>query len=551
VAITRTLRRRNEEFEDERVIRLTQYPVESPQWWVNRLYNRLSGRLPYIDKYSAYYEGHFPLPWLAPQAAQEFRRVLKMGRANYTGLVVDAQVERMIIEGFRIDTGDKDSKPTPSSSTGVTKSQNYRSSSNIGAADQTTWRIWQANNMDTLFDQGTLEAGITGASYLLVAPNDKDEKVPRIWVEHASQCILEYKPGTNRSEVAAALKVWDDDWTQEVHAILYLPEWIYKFKTKRNASGMINPNRWSERRVAGESWPAENPIGEVGVFELPNNPRLLSGGRSELLDLCDIQDRINKTIVDRLMTQDYGAFPQKWATGWPETSEDGTPTAKINVGRDRMITTDAVETKFGQFAAAAVEGYMLGKKEDVHDMAARSRTPAQYLLGEFSNVNGETLKASESGLVAKVRQRMRGMDDPTESAVRLARKLAGDSIPDDVTMEIVWRNPEFRTEGELVDALTKMATLSVPNEVLWERWGASPVEIQRWKSINEEEAQKAAQNDATALLADSYRKAAAGTGSSARPEDGQQQPGRSGTGTPAGPGQQRGSTGGANNAARR
>jgi hypothetical protein len=557
VAITRTLRRRLEDQDVERMIRLTQHPVESPQWWVTRLYDRLTYRLDFIEKYDDYYAGRFPLPWLAPQAAQEFRRVLKMGRANYTGLVVDAQVERMIIEGFRIDTGeksygsDKDPKPDdrPSNNAnptnGVTRSSNYKASKNIGAADQTTWRIWQANNMDTLFDQGVLEAGIAGASYMLVAPNDKDEKAPKIWIEHASQCILEYKPGTNRSEVAAALKVWDDDWTQEVHAVLYLPDFIYKFKTKRNASGMINPNRWAQRRVAGESWPAENPIGEVPVFELPNNPRLLTGGRSELYDLCDIQDRINKTIVDRLMTQDYGAFPQKWATGWPEENEDGTPTAKINVGRDRMITTDAPETKFGQFAAAAVEGYMLGKKEDVHDMAARSRTPAQYLLGEFSNVNGETLKASESGLVAKVRQRMRGMDDPVESAIRLARKLAGDSISDDVTMEIIWQNPEFRTEGELVDALTKMATLSVPNEVLWERWGASPVEVQRWKSINEQEAERAAANDATALLADGYRKAAAGTGSSV---PGGQPP--QGTGSPAGQGAVRGSTGGANNAPR-
>jgi hypothetical protein len=536
VARTRQLR------DDQEVLirSVSNYPVTSPQWWVNRLYNRLASRLPRINRFDDYYCGEFPLPWLAPDAAQDFRRILKMARANYTGLVVDAQVERMIIEGFRIDTGEDKKSDSPSSRpspTGVTKSNGFKASKGgIGAADDVTWRIWQTNNMDSLYDQGVLEAGISGVSYLLVAPNDKDQKNPKIWVEHASQCILEYVPGSNRSEVAAALKVWDDDWTQEVHAILYMPDFIYKFKTGRDATGLINPNRWAERHVAGESWPAPNDIGQVPVFELPNNPRLLVGGRSELSDLCDIQDRINKTIVDRLMTQDYGAFPQKWATGWPETDPNGNPTQKINIGRDRMITTDVPETKFGQFAAAAVEGYLAGKKEDVHDMAARSRTPAQYLLGEFSNVNGETLKASESGLVAKVRQRMRGMDDPTESAMRLARKLAGETVPDDVMMEIIWQNPEFRTEGELVDALTKMATLSVPNEVLWEKWGASPQEISRWKAINEEEAAKAAANDAASLLADSYRKAASGKGSSATGQG-------SGGANPA-----RGSSGGAANA---
>jgi hypothetical protein len=48
-------------------------------------------------------------------------------------------------------------------------------------------------------------------------------------------------------------------------------------------------------------------------------------------------------------------------------------------------------------------------------------------------------------------------------------------------IETKWRNPEFRTEGELVDSLDQDATLGVPNEALWERWGASEIEIARWK----------------------------------------------------------------------
>jgi hypothetical protein len=55
-------------------------------------------------------------------------------------------------------------------------------------------------------------------------------------------------------------------------------------------------------------------------------------------------------------------------------------------------------------------------------------------------------------------------------------------------IETKWRNPEFRTEGELVDSLTKMATLGVPNEALWERWGASEIEIARWKKQLDEQA---------------------------------------------------------------
>jgi hypothetical protein len=482
-------------------------------WWVTRLYYDLNQRIQIINKYDDYYTGEFPLPWLAPEAQEEFRRILRMSRANYTGLVVDAQVEREVVEGFRIDTGEDGTSKKITPTRGVSKSSGFTSSKAIGEADKDTWRIWQANNMDTLFDQGILEAAINGMSYLLIQPNPKDESTPKMWVEHASQCIVEFVPGSNRSEVAAGLKVWDDDWTQEIHATLYLlvdgELKLYKFKAKRpTTQSMVSPNRWEQRIVTGEDWPASGELDYVPIWELPNNPRMLTGGRSELSDVCDIQDRIIKTIADRLMTQDYGAFPQKWASGWPDVDSNNQPTKKINIGRDRILTTDVAETRFGQFSAAALDGYLKGKKEDVHDMAARTRTPAQYLLGEFSNVNGETLKASESGLVAKVRQRMRSLDDPLEGALRRVREMAGKSVPADVTMEIIWRNPEFRTEGELVDALVKMSTLGVPKEALWERWGASPQEIERWQEMNEKAMADAARMDATALLADSFRKGA-------------------------------------------
>jgi hypothetical protein len=172
------------------------------------------------------------------------------------------------------------------------------------------------------------------------------------------------------------------------------------------------------------------------------------GGVSELSDVLDIQDRINKTLADRMVTQDFGAFPQKWATGFPDDGD-----APVDIGRDRLLTTDVAETRFGQFAAASLEPYSDAKREDVKDIAMRTRTPAQYLLGEMSNVNGETLKAAESGLVSKVRQRSRSFAEGFEDTMRLVCFAAGRAVPD--TIETIWKNPEFRTDGETTDAAIK------------------------------------------------------------------------------------------------
>jgi hypothetical protein len=433
----------------------------SPQWWLKRLYDRLRGQRERFDFYDAYYRGEPPnLPWLPEQARSEFNRLLALTKSNYMGLVVDSMVERMQVEGFRIGDSPK--------------------------ADHDIWDIWQANNLDSGSDQVLLESAIGGSSYMLVAPNADRPDRPLIYAEHPTQAIVEHEPGTARRVRAAGLKVWQDDWSGQLMATLYLPDGVYKFAAPRRTEGVITVPDWKPREVRGERWPAPNPLGAVPLVEIANNPRLLTGGVSEIADVVAIQDRICKTLADRLMTQDFGAFPQKWAIGFPERDSEGNVN-RVDVGRDRMVTSDAAETKFGQWDSAPLDPYSLAKREDVKDIASRTRTPAQYLLGEMSNVNGETLKASESGLVSKVRQRCRTAGEGMEDVARLARKAARLG-GDDESMETIWRNPEFRTEGELVDALTKMATLGVPREALWERWGASQVEIERWKVMAEEAA---------------------------------------------------------------
>jgi hypothetical protein len=469
----------------------------SPEWWVQRLYMQLMRRNANTKKFARYYEGDFDLPWLPAQAEAEFQRILLMTRSNYMGLVIDAMVERMNLIGFR------------------------RKSTTDGSADKDIWRVWQYNNMDSFYDQGLLEAAIHGSFYMLVAPNPKNAKNPLVYVEHPTQAIVEHKPGTNRRERAAGLKCWIDDWTGYVFATLYLPDMIYKFQAKDPSAtitglGLLPDERqlsaltrqWERRIVPGENWPVRNAVGEVPLVESPNNPRLLHGGISEIADLITIQDRISKTIADRMMTQDYGAFPQRWASAWPKEDQSGTSNQPVDIGRTRILTTDIAETRFGQFDSAPLDPYSAAKREDVTDIASRSRTPAHYLIAGLSNVNGATLKASESGLVSKVAQRMSGHSDPAQDTARIIGDLAGITIADDDFIEVMWANPEFRTQAETTDALIKMRqAVEMPVLVAWEKWGATPTEIERWQKLREKEQEEAAKTDPAMMLAEQYRQA--------------------------------------------
>ncbi|NEB92438.1 phage portal protein [Streptomyces bauhiniae] len=426
--------------------------VLSPEWWRDRLYEALCKRSEETNVFDDYYECEHPLPHLHEKARAPFRRLLGMSRANYMELVVDALVGRLEVAGFQSDAE--------------------------GMADEAAWALWQDNNLDGGSSLAFLEAAIRGNAYMLVSPQ-KDGGF-RITPEHPTQVITEGKPG-EPGEMAAALKLWVDDWTGMLCCTVYLPDRVYKFEAPEPKLGQARQKpQWVRREVAGEEWGGRNVLGEVPFGELANRPRMLKPGASELRSVIGIQDRINKTIADRMMTQEFAAFPQKWVTGMEiPVDENGQDVEPFDVAVNKILVAEENGAKFGQFAAADLGGYLKAKEEDVRDIAAITSTPPHYLLGALTNLSAEALKAAEAGLIHKIYQRRRFLEEGLERTMRLAGVSSSQA-------RIVWKSPEWRTEGELVDALVKMGSLGVPREELWARWGATPQEIERWRRMNED-----------------------------------------------------------------
>ncbi|MGW4663191.1 phage portal protein [Streptosporangium sandarakinum] len=431
----------------------------SPEWWVRRLHDKLRARQEPLKLLQDYYAGDHPLPHLQEKARREFQRLLKMSRANYMQLVVDAVTGRLQVMGIRM-------------------------SSDEDAPDDRAWQIWQANRLDADSRLVFAESLKLGTAYMLVEPNQADPSTPIITPEHPTQTILEYQPGSRRLK-AAGLKSWLDDWTGTLMATLYLPDRIYTYSAPHRELAV--DIRWELQ----EEGP--NPLGEVPLVEYANRPQMLDSGTSEIAGVLDIQNRINKTLADRMMAAEYGAFRQKWATGYEiPLDENGQPIEPFKAAVDRLAINENPQGSFGTFDATDLKPYLEAVRDDITDIAAITSTPPHYLLGDLVNLSAEALKAAEAGLISKVRDHMLYLGESIEDTNRLALKAAGDPRAVDYSSEVVWKNPEFRTEGELVDALMKMSTLGVPQEALWERWGASPQEIARWKKLRDEREQQAA-----------------------------------------------------------
>lgn len=436
--------------------------IGSPEWWVRRLDAKLAKRQATLQTLEEYYSGEHPLAFASAKFRSAFGGLFEEFSDNWCDLVVDATEERLNVTGFRLG------KNT--------------------AGDARAWEIWQRNQLDASSQLAHQEALITGESAMLVWYGD-DPKVPRITIEHPSQMIVEDVPGS--LERAAAYKAWTDDDGYRC-STLYLPDFIYKFRSKtKRSSTNIGSGVWERREVPGEAWPLPNPLGVVPVVPFRNRPRLLNPPTSEFAQVIPIQDGVNKLIADMFVASEFTAAPQRWATGLevPKDPETNQPVAVFQHMVDRLWTSKNKDTKFGEFSQADLSVFVGGIEMLVQHIASRTRTPPHYfyLSGQFPS--GESIKSAETGLVAKARRKMRHFGESHEEVIRLSFLVTGETAKakQAASAEVIWGDPESRTEGEHVDAVLKKAALGVPVQQLWEDLGYSPGQIERFKEMAAEE----------------------------------------------------------------
>jgi hypothetical protein len=151
----------------------------------------------------------------------------------------------------------------------------------------------------------------------------------------------------------------------------------------------------------------------------------------------------------------------------------------------RLWVAEDPNVKFGQLSESDGSGYVRQMETLIQHVAAQTRTPPHYLLGQSGAFpSGESLKATETGLVAKVKRKQVNYGETWEEAMRLAFLYRGDTVRGAAAnAETLWADPESRSEGELVDALIKLQSIGYPLEVLWAMHGESPQQIDRMRRL--------------------------------------------------------------------
>lgn len=450
----------------------------TPNWWLNRLSAKLVGRNEEMGRYARYYAGVHELSSTGFQVSAVLGSWFKHARVNYCSIVVDKLVERLEVIGFR---NGPDAK-----------------------ADEALWGIWQDNSLDQEFGKGLREGAIKGEFSVSVWPDKKGK--PQIRIQDPMNMVVATDPEDRRVR-RAALKRWFDVDMGMWYATLYLPDTIRKFQAKTAPGNPYMLDQWEhpqwERQAPWMTWvPREmadgteptfkNPLGVVPVIPFPNKPDTQGVGVSELRDIVPIQDVINEMNFDLIRASGFAAFPQKWAVNVDlEVNVDtGEPKMPWKLAVDRILIAPPPDSpsdqpvQFGQFEAAELSNWVETLESKLREIAVISRMPPHYLLGGSGIFpSGESLRAAETGLVYKVRDRQRDDGEPLEEVMRLAATIAREDIADAQNLETLWRDPETRTESEHLTALQMMAGLGVPMHGLWARIPATPTEIAQWDQM--------------------------------------------------------------------
>lgn len=455
----------------------------SPGWWLIRLAQRLRADLPRMNLLQNYYIGQHPLPRGERTRARLYRDFQRRARSNYTGLVVESVAERLHVDGFRAGGSGTD------------------------AMDTAAWQIWQANHLDS--DSGMVhqQALTMGRSYVIIGAPAEPGGLPVITAEDPRQVAHEASP-TNRRELVAALKIYLDDVAAQWCAVVYLPDVIAYFTAPAPAAKNI-PS-WQSSQIQAQQWfPDEtvevvddelpagmipNPIGIVPVVGFYNRPMTNLGGISvlgEFEDVIDIQDRINGIILDRLVITRMQAYRQRYMTGVDiETDEAGTPKRPFDPDVESLWVGVDEATKFGDFAETDITPILTATTGDVTHLAAITRTPPQYLLGQLANLSGDALEAAQAGLVSKIQERMIHFGESWEQVIRVASMWSGDTpTPEDA--EVVWADPTQRGLADLANAAVALQTAGVPWRSRMTALGYSPSDITRMEAELEQDALRA------------------------------------------------------------
>lgn len=431
-----------------------------------------SGRLTRIDMYL---NGHHDDPYMPDSADDEYHLLAARSVSNWMPMLVETPAQALYVDGFR-----RGKRPNPGSALGLDDRQE------IGANDP-EWDHWQRSRLDER--QGAIYRGALrfGHAFTLT---EKDRRTRSIITKglSAMKTSALYEDPANDLVPYAALTVTRWPKAGDDGHVGMARMWDGKNEYKVTFKGLLD-----EKSIKVQNG-KRHGASECPITRFSASVDLEGRTVGVVEPMIVLQNRINQTMFDLLVTQTYTSFTVRTATGMapplkmqPVKDEDGVviegeyepvinpanghpELEDVRISAKRLLIAEDPEARFGSLDGTPLSGLIDSIDMSIRHLSAISQTPPHHLLGQIANLSAEALQAAETSLARKIEAFRKSFGESWERVLRLAAEMGEDiDSAEDFHGEMLWRDMEARSLASAADALAKFADMGLPVKALINR----------------------------------------------------------------------------------
>lgn len=392
----------------------------TPEWWMNRLaakaldLNRLR-RLAILEAYRA---GRPPLLNVSPEQRQVYYDFLRIAKSNFARVIVRAPAERMAVRAIRTAAANDD------------------------AGDEVAWRYWTGAGLDVA--EADIYSDMLTFADKPVRVAVRDGEVPVALPCEPWQTFIVPDPLDPLAAKAAFYITWDE-MAETTYAYLWLPgeQWVASSPApsappRMSVPGTQIPGRWrfdgvrrfsftpgaftmrpniddvAEADRDGGPYCETFAVQDVPVSQYPNRD-----GVGEFEEHIDLLDRINHTIMTRVVTAVVQAFRQRaleQSLGPNGEAVDRLPSTNPDTG-EKINWSEALQpgpdalwklppgVSLKDLPEVQLTPIVSAGQEDVKHLSSATSTPFSLFSPDGINQSAEGAQLTREGLTFKVEDR--------------------------------------------------------------------------------------------------------------------------------------------------
>lgn len=326
-----------------------------------------------------YYEGRHTIKWSSDKLRDVFKSLHPKFIENWCSVVVDAVLDRLTLAGISVQENDQ--------------------------AEDLVLKWFEQEQIFIDSEEVHKEILVTGESYLIIWPKDatsslRPDNLGLYWND-SRRVHLFYEPD-NPKEKWFGAKWWMGADGKQYLTVMQR-DTVSVYQATHDPRNMTGPEALTEASfILQEEF--VNPFQEVGIPIFQFRRDLREG--TELDNAMPIQDMLNKTVSDMMVSGEFGAFNQRWAVTNAEFPGGRVPFAPFTTTKFPASDKDNESTQVGQWDATELGNFVGAIDHFMQAMAVITGTPKHYFWGQQGSPSGEALIAMEAPLNKKVSKRV-------------------------------------------------------------------------------------------------------------------------------------------------